>query len=45
MVDHNTNNSITKKIHFFNLYCEVPKIFVAKKVGHYVLENANIFKK
>jgi hypothetical protein len=32
MVDFNTKNSITKKIHFSNLYCEVPKYICGKKM-------------
>jgi hypothetical protein len=30
MVDYNTKNSITKKILFSNLYCEVPKYICGK---------------
>jgi len=45
MVDYNTKNSITKKIPFFNLYCAIPNIFMAKKVHNCVLKNENIFKK
>jgi hypothetical protein len=45
MVDYNTKNSITKKIHFSNLYCEVPTYICGKKnVRHYVFKNANILK-
>jgi hypothetical protein len=32
MVDYNTKNSITKKIPFSNLYCEVPKYICGKKM-------------
>jgi hypothetical protein len=31
MIDYNIKNSITKKIHFSNLYCEVPKYICGKK--------------
>ncbi len=45
MEDHNTKNSIEKKIHFFNLYCMIPKYICGKKMYHYVLKNANILLK
>jgi len=45
MVDHNTKNSIEKKILFSNLYCVNPKYIYGKKKCHYVLQNANILKK
>jgi hypothetical protein len=46
MVDHNTKNSIKKKIHFSNLYYVIPKYICDKKnVHHYVQKNENIFKK
>ncbi len=46
MVDYDTKNSITKKIHFSQLILWGSKVYLLQKIiCHYVLKNANILKK
>jgi hypothetical protein len=45
MVDYNTKNSIVRKIHFFNLYFEVPKYICGKKMYVIVYQKMKTYLK